>query len=232
MLTRFNPGQGYPVGSKLYYRCKTCGETIPSQSPDSHGCKCGNIFIDVDYARVSVKRDGDIELLHYMRSGGHSMEINHEMLRQLFFPKIRFELKALIRSVAEPVVMLRGNIAQHEFSKIGGVTCVSISIKNVGQRSLEDAYFFVECKDCELIRYNPGTILSDNEKREKSAGAYKEFLHPHLEDTFTFAVVSTNVGHGNDTSWTIKAYARDMVPLTCSIDSYWHRDPEKSVDFI
>jgi hypothetical protein len=27
------------------------------------GCKCHNIFIDVDYARISVKRDSDIELL-------------------------------------------------------------------------------------------------------------------------------------------------------------------------
>ena len=37
--------------------------SIPSQPADGIGCKCRNIFIDVDYARVAVKRDKDIELL-------------------------------------------------------------------------------------------------------------------------------------------------------------------------
>lgn len=54
---------GYPVGHNLVYRCKLCGDIIPSTPPDSMGCKCGNIFIDVDYARFSVKREKEIELL-------------------------------------------------------------------------------------------------------------------------------------------------------------------------
>jgi hypothetical protein len=60
---RFDPKKGYPVGPNLSYRCRTCGVVLPSQPPDGMGCKCGNIFIDVDYARVSVKRDSDIDLL-------------------------------------------------------------------------------------------------------------------------------------------------------------------------
>jgi hypothetical protein len=59
----FNPRKGYPVGADLFYRCRACGEVIPSQPGDSMGCSCGNIFIDIDYARISVKRDRDIELL-------------------------------------------------------------------------------------------------------------------------------------------------------------------------
>lgn len=59
----FDPKKGYPIGKNLSYRCKTCGIVVPSQPADSMGCKCRNIFIDVDYARVSVKRDSDIELL-------------------------------------------------------------------------------------------------------------------------------------------------------------------------
>lgn len=62
-LLRFNPKEGYPVSSDLFYRCKFCSEVIPSQPSDSTGCKCGNIFIDIDYARVSVKNDNDIELM-------------------------------------------------------------------------------------------------------------------------------------------------------------------------
>lgn len=58
----FDPKNGYPVGINLCYHCKSCGEIISSQPTDSMGCKCRNIFIDVDYGRVSVKRDRDIEL--------------------------------------------------------------------------------------------------------------------------------------------------------------------------
>ena len=59
----FNVQDGYPVGENLFYHCKTCGKIIPSQPPHGMGCECGNIFIDVDYARVAVKRHRDIELL-------------------------------------------------------------------------------------------------------------------------------------------------------------------------
>lgn len=59
----FDFEKGYPVGKNLFYHCRSCGEIIPSQPADSLGCKCRNIFIDVDYARVSVKRNCDIELL-------------------------------------------------------------------------------------------------------------------------------------------------------------------------
>ena len=60
---RFDPKQGFPVAPNLFYRCKLCDETIPSQPPDSMGCKCRNITIDIDYARISVKQEGEIELL-------------------------------------------------------------------------------------------------------------------------------------------------------------------------
>ena len=62
-LFLFDPSKGYPVGSQLFYHCKTCDTIVPSQPPDSMGCKCRNVFIDVDYARVSIKRDRDVELL-------------------------------------------------------------------------------------------------------------------------------------------------------------------------
>jgi hypothetical protein len=59
----FDLAKGYPVGTNLWYRCKSCGIVIPSQPPECLGCSCGNIFIDVDYARVSVKNENDVELL-------------------------------------------------------------------------------------------------------------------------------------------------------------------------
>lgn len=59
----FDPKSGYPVGPRFSYRCMSCSETVPSQPTESMGCKCGNVFIDVDYGRISVKRDDDVELL-------------------------------------------------------------------------------------------------------------------------------------------------------------------------
>lgn len=60
---RFNPKQGFPVAQNLFYRCKLCGETIPSQPPDSMGCQCRNITIDIDDAHISGKQETAIELL-------------------------------------------------------------------------------------------------------------------------------------------------------------------------
>jgi hypothetical protein len=62
-IVRFDPRNGYPVGPQLCYRCKSCKDIVPSEPSGGMGCKCHNIFIDVDYARISVKRDSDIELL-------------------------------------------------------------------------------------------------------------------------------------------------------------------------
>lgn len=44
----------YPRAYCLYYKCLSCGQIIPSMPVDSIGCLCGNIFIDVDYFRLSV----------------------------------------------------------------------------------------------------------------------------------------------------------------------------------
>ena len=47
-----------PRDRDIYFRCENCGDIIPSQPDDNLGCKCGNIFIDVDYVRLAVKDFG------------------------------------------------------------------------------------------------------------------------------------------------------------------------------
>ena len=42
-------------GKDIYYKCMKCNELIPSQPNDNVGCKCGNIFIDVDTFRLIVQ---------------------------------------------------------------------------------------------------------------------------------------------------------------------------------
>ena len=44
-----------PRGKDLYYRCTLCNVDVPSQPRDNVGCKCGNIFLDIDYFRMFVR---------------------------------------------------------------------------------------------------------------------------------------------------------------------------------
>ncbi len=44
-----------PRGLDVFYRCSECGEIIPSDPRDNVGCSCGNIFVDIDYFRLSVR---------------------------------------------------------------------------------------------------------------------------------------------------------------------------------
>jgi len=44
-----------PKGRDIYYRCKRCGDLVPSHPTDNVGCNCGNIFIDIDYFRLAVE---------------------------------------------------------------------------------------------------------------------------------------------------------------------------------
>jgi len=55
--------KSYPVGENFFYRCLNCGMTIPSQTQNSMGCTCGNLFIDTSYARISVDDLQKIQLL-------------------------------------------------------------------------------------------------------------------------------------------------------------------------
>ena len=59
----FDPEQGYPAGDALFYECLNCGTVIPSQPTDSTACRCGNISLDVDYGRLSIKEHKVARLL-------------------------------------------------------------------------------------------------------------------------------------------------------------------------
>lgn len=59
----FDPAEGFPVAALLHYECLDCGGTVPSTPADSIGCSCGNVFVDVDVGRVSVKRAARVRLM-------------------------------------------------------------------------------------------------------------------------------------------------------------------------
>ncbi len=42
-------------GRDIYYKCEACDGLLPSQPKDNIGCKRGNVFVDVDYSRLSIK---------------------------------------------------------------------------------------------------------------------------------------------------------------------------------
>ena len=56
-------GRDVPRAKDIFLRCGKCGEIIPSQPKDSMGCKCGNVFIDVDYLRLAVEDFNELSLL-------------------------------------------------------------------------------------------------------------------------------------------------------------------------
>jgi hypothetical protein len=62
----FNPVNGYPAGSNLFYECLRCGEIVPSRPSDSTHCKCRNIMIDVDYGRIKIQDHAQIKLFSTM----------------------------------------------------------------------------------------------------------------------------------------------------------------------
>jgi hypothetical protein len=66
----FDPNAGYPAGGNLYYECVTCGVVLPSSPSDSTLCSCGNIAIDVDYGRISIKDHAAARLFSLEDSGG------------------------------------------------------------------------------------------------------------------------------------------------------------------
>lgn len=53
----FDPRNGYPAGEHIAYQCLRCGARVPSRPVEFAACDCGNIKIDVDGGRVSVKDD-------------------------------------------------------------------------------------------------------------------------------------------------------------------------------
>jgi ribosomal protein S27E len=42
-------------GRDIYYKCETCEGVVHSQPMDNIGCDCGNVFVDIDYFRLSIK---------------------------------------------------------------------------------------------------------------------------------------------------------------------------------
>jgi hypothetical protein len=50
-------------GKDIIYRCKQCRDVISSVPIESVGCRCGNIFIDVDYHKLAVRECADFQIL-------------------------------------------------------------------------------------------------------------------------------------------------------------------------
>jgi hypothetical protein len=55
LLRKISDTSEAPKGRDVYYRCLRCGDMVPSQPKENVGCKCGNVFIDIDYVRLVVE---------------------------------------------------------------------------------------------------------------------------------------------------------------------------------
>jgi hypothetical protein len=59
-----------PKGHAVYYQCSKCFSIIPCSPPDNMGCKCGNVFIDVDCFRLDVRDFAHLVVLKTNPAGG------------------------------------------------------------------------------------------------------------------------------------------------------------------
>ena len=55
LMTGLRDTHDAPRDRDIFYRCRLCDGMIPSIPKDNVGCKCGNVFIDIDYFRLAVK---------------------------------------------------------------------------------------------------------------------------------------------------------------------------------
>ncbi len=58
----FDPRKGYPAGPDLFYECGLCGDVIPSIPENAAACRCGNVRVDTDGGRASIKNDEKLRI--------------------------------------------------------------------------------------------------------------------------------------------------------------------------
>lgn len=56
-----------PKGKDVFYRCTECGGLIASVPKENVGCRCGNIFIDIDYFRLAVRDYSKFEAVQRLK---------------------------------------------------------------------------------------------------------------------------------------------------------------------
>lgn len=54
--------EGYPAAPSIEYECARCGRTVPSMPDEPAVCGCGDIAVDTDCGRVSVKDHGSFRV--------------------------------------------------------------------------------------------------------------------------------------------------------------------------
>lgn len=64
----FNENEGFPIGKDLYYECRLCGDVMHSKVKNADECTCGNLSIDSDYCRVSVRKKETVKLIRKVKS--------------------------------------------------------------------------------------------------------------------------------------------------------------------
>lgn len=52
---KYDPNKSYPTGEDIFYECLKCHTASVSVPDESWSCKCGNVMLDIDYGRLSVK---------------------------------------------------------------------------------------------------------------------------------------------------------------------------------
>lgn len=52
-----------PRSPDLFYLCRRCGSLVASTPPDNQGCRCGDVFVDIDAGRLLLRNPDRVSLL-------------------------------------------------------------------------------------------------------------------------------------------------------------------------
>lgn len=86
----YHPDQPLPLGDSIFYQCLRCTDILRSNPDESMRCSCGNISIDVDYARAGA-RDYSLFKVLAIENAQYKLQGHYEDAETgLFYNRFRY----------------------------------------------------------------------------------------------------------------------------------------------
>ena len=94
---RSDGGPYYPRSDDVYFECLECGYLLSSNPSDSGGCTCGNVFLDVDAARLGVKDHDKMRVVRLKLKGNQRWWMVGVLVALILFAVIGLLMLLLFR---------------------------------------------------------------------------------------------------------------------------------------
>lgn len=182
--------------------------------PISTNNKEGFVACHVPESSMKPHRSEFTEKHFYLRMGDESRECNVAILRQLFYPKKTARVEATIKSVRRPnqlnLTIARGATMYNIHSAF------EVSIRNIGEISMEDVQAHIECTGYKLLSYQWSNIERKfNFDFLPDIISFKASIHPTIRHAINILFASESAQNTNDIF--IRVYAKDMLPRDATL---------------